>query len=336
MGPSGGDPGKAKMTEPDWRTFLARWSQTALTSTALNRVLPAAIRKAGWLGSPGASEAELARAESRLGQALPPSYRAFLRVSNGWLVANHSVGRLLPASAIDWFAVRHPDWLEAWLAGYTLEGRPPPITDRVYLVYGLEQDPAMVRVDYLQAALALSDGGEAIYLLNPLVVDGQGEWEAWYFESELGASRYRSFWELMQAEYQVLLATIDDEQRGRPADDAGRLVARLPGLIAELQQKARPFAAGQPVGVAGQYQRGIADGLRYVEERLREIMTSSDVRRQLEALADELEQRVQVGARGSQSKGGMFQSLEQVQAMAAAEGYRQALGLIRWFLRGQD
>jgi len=38
----------------------------------------------GWLGFPGATEAETAAAEAHLGVTLPPSYRAFLRVSNGW------------------------------------------------------------------------------------------------------------------------------------------------------------------------------------------------------------------------------------------------------------
>ena len=47
-----------------------------------------------------------------------------------------------------------------------------------------------------------SASDSAIYLLNPKVVTPDGEWEAWFFANWLpGAARYRSFVELMQAEY---------------------------------------------------------------------------------------------------------------------------------------
>ncbi len=47
----------------------------------------------------------------------------------------------------------------------------------------------------------------AIYLLNPQVVTEEGEWEAWFFANWLpGAARYRSFQEMMEAEYQDFLA----------------------------------------------------------------------------------------------------------------------------------
>jgi hypothetical protein len=55
----------------------------------------------------------------------------------------------------------------------------------------------------LRTALEISDWGDsAICLLNPQVVTPEGDWEAWFFANWLpGANRYRSFWELMQAEY---------------------------------------------------------------------------------------------------------------------------------------
>lgn len=47
------------------------------------------------------------------------------------------------------------------------------------------------------------DSGSGLYLLNPRIVTAEGEWEAWFFAHWLpGANRYRSFWELMQGEYQ--------------------------------------------------------------------------------------------------------------------------------------
>ena len=75
-------------------------------------------------------------------------------------------------------------------------------------MYGQEQDPITLRVEYLQTALQISDVGDSsIYLLNPQVVTEEGEWEAWFFANWLpGAARYRSFQELMKEEYRNFLA----------------------------------------------------------------------------------------------------------------------------------
>ena len=56
----------------------------------------------------------------------------------------------------------------------------------------------------------ISDGDIGVCLLNPKVISDQGEWDAWVFESETGAIRYRSFWELMRAEYESFLSLKDD------------------------------------------------------------------------------------------------------------------------------
>lgn len=42
------------------------------------------FRDLGLIPNPSASDVALTRAEERLGRALPPSYRAFLRVHDGW------------------------------------------------------------------------------------------------------------------------------------------------------------------------------------------------------------------------------------------------------------
>ena len=99
--------------------------------------------------------------------------------------------------------MRNAEWIEAYLNPFG--GRDEPsFTDEEYLVYDQTQDPARFRVEYLESALEVSDiGDSAIYLLNPKVVTPNGEWEAWLFANWLpGASRHRSFAELMQAEYQ--------------------------------------------------------------------------------------------------------------------------------------
>lgn len=83
----------------------------------------------------------------------------------------------------------------------------PSIADEEYFVYGEAQDCSNLRVEYLQTALEISDlGDSAIYLLNPQVITADGEWEAWFFCNWLpGADRYRSFREMMQAEYKNVL-----------------------------------------------------------------------------------------------------------------------------------
>src|SRR6476646_6235172 len=151
------------MPEFEWRPFLSRWSREALTADpttpAYDRTAPAAD---GWLGAPGATETQLAALEARLGAALPPSYRAFLRVSNGW-------GRTTPFSdhrwssgEVDWFAVRNQDWGDAWTGAYSDAGEAlPTVPDATYLQYGEDQDCAEQRVEYLQSALEISDTGDS-------------------------------------------------------------------------------------------------------------------------------------------------------------------------------
>src|SRR6266700_5438324 len=56
----------------------------------------------GTLTEPGATEPDLAELEGRLGLPLCPSYRALLRVSDGFGVFGQHVGRLLSAKDADW------------------------------------------------------------------------------------------------------------------------------------------------------------------------------------------------------------------------------------------
>ena len=70
------------MAELDWATFLRTWSGQLLDSP-LAEGLSADVRASAWLGFPPATDDELADAERRLKIPLPPSYRAFLKVSNG-------------------------------------------------------------------------------------------------------------------------------------------------------------------------------------------------------------------------------------------------------------
>jgi hypothetical protein len=79
------------------------------------------------------------------------------------------------------------------------------VPDAEYFDY--DETQAALRDEYLQTALEISeDTGDGVCLLNPQVVFPDGEWEAWFFAHWIpGAHRYRSFWDLMQAERQGFL-----------------------------------------------------------------------------------------------------------------------------------
>lgn len=208
-----------------------RWSQESLQSMRyeLNK-LPPQVTQSGWFGCPGATEEQLTRAEDRLGITLPYSYREFLKVTNGWYLTTPFVYKLWSTDEIEWFSVRHQDWINDFTDRYQRLHRPSPmntslngakrnvkipsIPDADYRNYGIEQDSTKMRVEYLQKALEISDrANSTIYLLNPEIKTPDmpdGEWEAWFLEDESnpfdgdwrpGADRYPSFREMMEAEY---------------------------------------------------------------------------------------------------------------------------------------
>lgn len=195
----------------DWKDLLARWSKE-LVASPLSENLPIDVIASGWLGFPGASEAELANLENRLGQQLPPSYREFLQVSNGWRLTTSFISNLWPTGKVEWVKKRHPDVIEAW----TQFGGEISVSDNDYFVYGEEQDPASLRSEYLNRALSVSElTDNGMYLLNPQVINAAGEWEAWFFASWLpGAQRYQSFGDLMVAELEAFLADQNPRLKG--------------------------------------------------------------------------------------------------------------------------
>ncbi|MEB3179705.1 MAG: SMI1/KNR4 family protein [Nostocaceae cyanobacterium] len=200
------------MSTFNWESFLRRWSQELLESMKdEQQQLPPAVIESGWLGYPGATEEQISHAEYRLGRTLPPSYREFLKVTNGWRQTTPFIYKLWSIEEIEWFAIRRREWIDSFVEGFITgyinsENRLsslPAISDAEYFIYGDVQDCSKLRLEYLETALEISDMGDsAIYLLNPQVITPDGEWEAWFFGNWLpGADRYRSFWEMMQAEY---------------------------------------------------------------------------------------------------------------------------------------
>src|SRR5438045_7677971 len=88
----------------DWRTFLQRWSREWLEDSRYAATAPPEVVAAGWLGHPAATEEQIATAEAHLGVTLPPSYRAFLLVSNGWRHTSPFIEHLWSPEEIEWLA----------------------------------------------------------------------------------------------------------------------------------------------------------------------------------------------------------------------------------------
>jgi len=190
------------VNESDWWAFLKGYSRELLSDERVTNDASARIATE-WMGFDGASEAEISALESQLGKRLPPSYRSFLSVSDGWRHPGPYIYDLWPVEQVAWFAERNQEWINAYVEPHA---QLPYLSDEEYLVYGEKQDSVMFRAKYLQAALQISDEGDsAVYLLNPQVVTQEGEWEAWFFANWLpGAERYRSFHEMMYAERESL------------------------------------------------------------------------------------------------------------------------------------
>lgn len=154
-----------------------------------------------WPGSPALSEEHLLSVENRLKIKLPPSYRAFLLVSNGWRRASREVPVLRPVEKIEWFKKEHRDWVQAYVDPMQGMGALLP-AEQDYFNYGGEKSSDF-EPKHLAHALCISEiGDDAVLLLNPMVIWPDGEWEAWLFANWIpGAIRYRSFADWMRHEH---------------------------------------------------------------------------------------------------------------------------------------
>lgn len=188
-------------TPTEWLELLRKISQEILTDPDftdgnLSVTVTPAQRQADWLGAPGASESELQALEQRLQINLPPSYRTFLRASNGFGPVEQLIWRIRPVQEVDWLVSTDADLVALWEKDVTLI---PSVPDEDYFRYDDSQIAGQARGEYFRGLLMISDWGDAgFWGLNP-AVQHKGEWEAWYFANWMpGAVRYRSFAELVQ------------------------------------------------------------------------------------------------------------------------------------------
>lgn len=206
------------MTIFNWKDLLTQWNQELLEDEEIREKLPPEVIASGWLGHPGATEEQLAQLEKRLGATLPPSYQEFLKFTNGWRDTGPFIPAIWSTEEVEWFAVRNQDTIDAW---QETTGNLPPGPDEEYFDYGEDGTGDDFRLEHLQAALEISDrerAGTAVYLLNPLVITPEGEWEAWFFAHWIpGATRFRSFWNLMQYEHKAFLQLKGNETKQKPS-----------------------------------------------------------------------------------------------------------------------
>ena len=177
----------------DLRALLQEISRVQLEDSRISETVRGDKIPAEWLGEPGATEAEITSAELRLGVRLPPCYRRFLTESNGFDHIGPFIYRLYNTSEIEWFRVRNPDWINAYQNPIDKKPEEEDITREEHLAN--PDDSVRFRTAYLSSCLQISEEGDsAVVLLNPEVVNDDGEWETWLFANWYpGARRYPSF-----------------------------------------------------------------------------------------------------------------------------------------------
>ncbi|MFD8306441.1 SMI1/KNR4 family protein [Streptomyces sp. NPDC059690] len=269
----------------DWRSFLRRWSEE--WADAQDPREPEGVhardqepRRTRWLGFPPAPEERIQALEERLGHRLPPSYRTFLAVSDGWRHAGAFVWLLAGSDRI------RPHEDAAGLSEYFPGDLDEAPTREEALLAGM-----------WQRALQLDVESDAVYvLLDPGDVDDTGEWAVYTWASWRASppERYPSFRAFMEAMHQEFhrLQTDRSAREGREfvnattrSLDASVEAARLDALAGRYERAsaalAEAVAYGRPraTGLRDQICRligetcsvsfhGLADDPRYAPEML--------------------------------------------------------------------
>ncbi|THA57489.1 SMI1/KNR4 family protein [Streptomyces sp. A1136] len=202
----------------DWEPFLRTWSAERYAVVGADRPAEPAGRTAEWLGFAPATEERLTALESRLGRPLPPSYRQFLAVTDGWRMAGEFVTLLGSTEQVGPLPELGPGvraCLDEWDAEDADDRSGEPVGDA-------DVDPADEEVAHSErwarAILISAEGDQTWLLLDPGDSDAHGEWAAysWSSWSGRGPVRHDSFAELMDRLYAQFRAL-----RCTPAATAG-------------------------------------------------------------------------------------------------------------------
>ncbi|WP_371102887.1 SMI1/KNR4 family protein [Streptomyces sp. PU_AKi4] len=236
----------------DWRPFLLEWSgewADSLPGGETRGEADEAARQARWLGFPPASEERITALEKRLGRRMPPSYREFLKVSDGWRHAGGFVSLLAGTADARW----HDD--ESGLA--------------VMFEEYLDEDAGPEErweVDIWRRGLQLDVESDVTYvLLDPEDVDEDGEWAvytwaSWRADSPERHANFLAFMRDMHREFHSL--------RARPGDGEPEFVNDTTRKLDAAVEEARLEAlrggwerAGKALDEAKGYNRPRAAGL---------------------------------------------------------------------------
>ncbi len=161
-----------------------------------------------WLGFQKADLINIEKKEQELGIKLPPSYREFLEITNGFRQISLFSGNLYPIEQINWTKKKDPEFLEIFNIEDDID-----ISDKDYFVYNENQRSVLFKVEYLYETLQISDwlDGSVIFL-NPKVKFGE-EWEAWIYANWFpGAKRYKSFYKLLEGEFTSTIELIKNNK----------------------------------------------------------------------------------------------------------------------------
>ncbi|MFE2672985.1 SMI1/KNR4 family protein [Streptomyces hygroscopicus] len=177
-------PPTAPRTVGQWRAYLAEYSATILRVADEEDLgdVSDEQRAVGWLGYEGADEESILALEERLGTRLPPSYRAFLGASDGWLNISPFMWRMRTAKTVGWLREADPETWSVIRGGAAGAGDDTAFMDR---------------------ALLVSEEGDAQHwLLDPADVSEDGEWAAYIWASWYPAlgDRHASFAALVAEE----------------------------------------------------------------------------------------------------------------------------------------
>ncbi|MEU8438404.1 SMI1/KNR4 family protein [Streptomyces sp. NPDC029216] len=190
----------------EWEPFLRTWSAER---DAARRAEDASEPPLGWLGFDPAPPERIAALEARLGAPLPPSYRSFLSVTDGWRWAGEFVELLAPAAEVgllrEMTEFLHEDltlWEQEDLDEDEDEDEDLDDEDEDD---GDEDDGEAYESERWNRAVQISLTGDQTWLLlDPGDVGDDGEWAAYRYSTWSGSGpvRHDSFAGLMRAEYE--------------------------------------------------------------------------------------------------------------------------------------
>jgi len=191
----GGDMGKYR-----WDLFVKCWQdeviKNILSKEQVDTPEEQYVKDHLKITSEPAKDVDIAQLEKRFNLKFPPSYLSLLKVTNGLVVIGMDAfdGKLLASDKVAYFKDLYPDLYKIEIENKKYN------SDSEYFVYGKGQNTLLTRWNYFDTAIVISSFADsALYMLNPKVVDANGEWEAWILSPEQGLIRYRTFTDLLRA-----------------------------------------------------------------------------------------------------------------------------------------